>query len=76
MTRRDEKFEEAARFVVATQQGSVSMIQRKFEVGFNRAARIMDQLEAAGIVGAASGSKPRQVLIHTEYELEQMLHNF
>ena len=52
------------------------MIQRKFEVGFNRAARIMDQLEAAGIVGAASGSKPRQVLIHTEYELEQMLHNF
>ncbi|MBP7965584.1 MAG: DNA translocase FtsK 4TM domain-containing protein [Paludibacteraceae bacterium] len=76
VARRDEKFEETARFVVVTQQGSVSMIQRKFEVGFNRAARIMDQLEAAGIVGAASGSKPRQVLIHTEYELDQMLNNF
>ncbi|HQB69349.1 MAG TPA: DNA translocase FtsK [Paludibacteraceae bacterium] len=76
MSRRDEKFEEAARFVVATQQGSVSMLQRKFEIGFNRAARIMDQLEAVGVVGAASGSKPRQVLIHTEYELDQILQSF
>lgn len=73
MRKLDALFNDAAHWVVQSQQGSTSMIQRKFEVGFNRAARIMDQLEAAGIVGAAIGSKPRQVLVHTEYELADIL---
>ncbi len=72
-TKRDSLFEDVARFVVSTQQGSTSNIQRKFEIGFNRAGRIVDQLEAAGIVGPINGSKPRQVLIPTEYELEKLL---
>ncbi len=76
MHKLDALFTDAARWVVQSQQGSTSMIQRKFEVGFNRAARIMDQLEAAGIVGPVVGSKPRQVLVHTEYELEQILSTF
>jgi DNA segregation ATPase FtsK/SpoIIIE, S-DNA-T family len=58
---------------VNSQSGSTSMLQRKFNLGYNRAGRIMDQLEAAGIVGGASGSKPRDVLITTEYELEKHL---
>lgn len=76
MHKLDALFTDAAYLVVQSQQGSTSNIQRKFEVGFNRAARIMDQLEAAGIVGPAVGSKPRQVLVHTEYELQQILATF
>ena len=72
---RDQLFDDAARLVVLNQQGSTSMIQRKFSIGYNRAGRIMDQLEAAGIVGPVDGSKPRQVLIHDEYTLEQLLNN-
>lgn len=73
MSKRDPLFEEAARMIVATQQGSTSMIQRKFSIGYNRAGRIADQLEVAGIVGPSEGSKARQVLVQTEYELEQIL---
>ena len=69
----DELFEEAARLVVSTQQGSTSSIQRKFSIGYNRAGRIMDQLEAAGIVGSADGSKPRQVFFTDTYSLEKFL---
>lgn len=70
---RDPLFEEAARLVVNSQQGSTSSIQRRFSIGYNRAGRIMDQLEAAGIVGPFEGSKARQVLIQDEYSLEQIL---
>ena len=73
LSKRDKMFDECARLVVNSQSGSTSMLQRKFNLGYNRAGRIMDQLEAAGIVGAASGSKPRDVLIKTEYELDQHL---
>lgn len=69
----DEMFEDAARVVVMNQMGSTSMIQRKFSIGYNRAGRIMDQLEAAGIVGPSEGSKARHVLIQDEYSLEQLL---
>lgn len=69
----DEFFEDAARLVVATQQGSTSMIQRRLKLGFNRAGRIMDQLEHTGIVGQNEGSKARQVLFTDEIELEQFL---
>jgi S-DNA-T family DNA segregation ATPase FtsK/SpoIIIE len=58
------------------QQGSTSLIQRKLSIGYNRAGRIIDQLEAAGIVGPFEGSKARQVLISDEYSLEQFLKNF
>jgi S-DNA-T family DNA segregation ATPase FtsK/SpoIIIE len=58
------------------QMGSTSMIQRKFSIGYNRAGRIMDQLEAAGVVGPSEGSKARQVLIQDEYSLEQLLKSF
>lgn len=70
---RDEKFEDAARVMVLHQQGSTSLIQRKLKLGYNRAGRIMDQLEAAGIVGPFEGSKARQVLIPDDYSLEQLL---
>ena len=73
MSKRDPYFEEVARYVVASQMGSTSNIQRKYEIGFNRAGRIMDQLEVAGIVGPARGSKPREVLLTTEMELENLL---
>ncbi len=73
LSKRDPMFEEAARLVVAHQQGSTSLIQRKFSIGYNRAGRIMDQLEAAGIVGPFEGSKARQVLIPDDYTLEQKL---
>jgi len=70
---RDELFDDAARIVVMNQTGSTSAIQRKFSIGYNRAGRIMDQLEAAGIVGQNEGSKARQVLMQDEYALEQLL---
>lgn len=73
LTRRDSLFDEVARYVVSSQLGSISNIQRNFEIGFNRAGKIVDQLEAAGIVGPQQGSKPREVLIQTEYELEKIL---
>lgn len=73
LSKKDSLFEEAARLVVIHQQGSTSLIQRKFSIGYNRAGRIMDQLEAAGIVGPSEGSKARQVMITDEYSLEQML---
>lgn len=69
----DPYFEEAARAIVLTQQGSTSMIQRRFSIGYNRAGRLMDQLEAAGIVGTAQGSKPRDVLIADENSLNTRL---
>ncbi|MDH5610200.1 MAG: DNA translocase FtsK, partial [Cyclobacteriaceae bacterium] len=70
---RDALFEEAARIIVIHQQGSTSLIQRKMKLGYNRAGRIIDQLEAAGIVGPFEGSKAREVLIRDEYSLEQLL---
>ena len=70
---RDPLFDEAARLIVVHQQGSTSLIQRKFSIGYNRAGRLMDQLEAAGIVGATQGSKPRDVFIADEYSLEKLL---
>ncbi len=73
MSQRDSMFEDAARLVVLNQSGSTSMIQRKFSIGYNRAGRIMDQLEAAGIVGPQDGSKGRQVLVMDEAQLERIL---
>jgi S-DNA-T family DNA segregation ATPase FtsK/SpoIIIE len=67
----DENFVDAARLVVSNQHGSTSMIQRKMQLGYNRAGRIMDQLEKLGIVGPANGSKPREVLMFTNDELER-----
>ena len=69
----DQFFEEAAHAIVISQQGSTSMIQRRFSIGYNRAGRLMDQLEAAGIVGAQQGSKPREVLITDENTLNELL---
>lgn len=71
----DSLFEEAARSVVSSQQGSTSMIQRRYSIGYNRAGRLMDQLEKAGIVGAAQGSKPREVLISDENQLNTLLNS-
>jgi S-DNA-T family DNA segregation ATPase FtsK/SpoIIIE len=70
---RDELFEEAARIIVQNQQGSTSLLQRRLKLGYNRAGRIIDQLEAAGIVGHFEGSKAREVKIPDEYTLEQFL---
>ncbi|MCC8186386.1 MAG: DNA translocase FtsK [Bacteroides sp.] len=75
MTRLDPMFEDAARLVVIHQQGSTSLIQRKFSIGYNRAGRIMDQLEKAGIVGPSEGSKARQVMCVDENDLEMRLNN-
>lgn len=75
MSNLDPLFDDAARMIVASQQGSTSMIQRKFSIGYNRAGRLMDQLEKAGIVGAAQGSKPREVLCVDETDLEMRLNN-
>lgn len=73
LSQRDPLFDEAARLVVSTQQGSTSSIQRRFSIGYNRAGRIMDQLENAGIVGPFEGSKARQVLIQDEASLNRIL---
>lgn len=72
---RDALFEEAARLIVSHQQGSTSLIQRKLKLGYNRAGRLIDQLEAAGIVGSFEGSKAREVLIKDEMSLEQLLNS-
>ncbi|MEY4260502.1 MAG: hypothetical protein RL656_1475, partial [Bacteroidota bacterium] len=69
----DDMLEDAARLIVSNKQGSTSMIQRRLRLGYNRAGRIMDQLESLGIVGAADGSKPREVLFYDEQELEKYL---
>jgi S-DNA-T family DNA segregation ATPase FtsK/SpoIIIE len=72
---RDALFEEAAKLIVMHQQGSTSLIQRKLKLGYNRAGRLIDQLEAAGVVGCFEGSKAREVLIKDEMSLEQLLNN-
>ena len=72
---RDDMFDEAARLIVRHQQGSTSLIQRKLKLGYNRAGRLIDQLEAAGIVGPFEGSKAREVLVQDEYSLEQLLNS-
>lgn len=76
LSKRDPMFEDAARVVVANQSGSTSLIQRRFSIGYNRAGRIIDQLEAAGIVGPFEGSKARQVLVADELQLEGVLNQF
>ena len=73
LSERDAMFDDAARLIISHQQGSTSLIQRKMKLGYNRAGRIIDQLEAAGIVGPFEGSKARDVLISDEYSLEQKL---
>jgi S-DNA-T family DNA segregation ATPase FtsK/SpoIIIE len=72
---RDPLFEDAARLIVSAQQGSTSLIQRRMKLGYNRAGRLMDQLESAGIVGPSQGSKPREVLYKTDAELYDFLQN-
>lgn len=71
-TERDPMFDEAARFIVQRQVGSTSLLQRKFNIGYNRAGRLMDQMEAAGIIGPVNGSKPRNILVDS-ISLEQIL---
>jgi S-DNA-T family DNA segregation ATPase FtsK/SpoIIIE len=73
LSERDALFEEAAKLIVMHQQGSTSLIQRKLKLGYNRAGRLIDQLEAAGVVGPFEGSKAREVLIKDDYTLEQLL---
>ena len=70
---RDPLFEDAARLFVLHQQGSTSLLQRKLKLGYNRAGRLTDQLEVAGIVGPSEGSKARKVLIEDEYALEKLI---
>ena len=72
----DPMFAEAARLIVVNQSGSTSLIQRKFAIGYNRAGRLMDQLEAVGIVGKADGSKPRPVLVADEVQLDRILETY
>jgi S-DNA-T family DNA segregation ATPase FtsK/SpoIIIE len=72
----DERFEEAAKMVVINQRGSTSDLQRRLGMGYAKAGRVMDQLEAAGVVGPQEGSKPRQVLISSLDELEKVLEAF
>ena len=72
---RDQLFREAAEVIVAAQQGSASLLQRKLKLGYNRAGRLIDQLEAAGIVGPFEGSKARQVLVSDLVALNQLLDN-
>ena len=75
MAHLDPLFDDAARLIVMNQSGSTSLIQRKFAIGYNRAGRLMDQLEKAGVVGTAMGSKPREVLIQDENSLNNLLSN-
>lgn len=75
MSKLDPLFEESAKLIVTTQLGSTSLIQRKFSIGYNRAGRIMDQLERAGIIGEANGSKPREVLCKDGIELTEKIQN-
>ncbi len=75
MNDKDALFEDAARLIVASQSGSTSLLQRRMKLGYNRAGRLMDQLEAAGIVGPTQGSKPRDVLVKTEADLMEYLNN-
>ena len=75
LSKRDKLFEDAARLIVINQQGSTSMIQRKLAIGYNRAGRIMDQIEAAGIVGPAQGSKPRDVYFMDEISLNEIFNS-
>ena len=70
---RDEFFEEAAHLVVRHQQGSVSLLQRRLKVGYSRAARLIDELEAVGVVGPFDGSKAREVLVENDQQLENIL---
>ncbi len=73
---KDPLFEDAARLIVASQVGSTSLLQRRMKLGYNRAGRLMDQLEAAGVVGGNQGSKAREVLVKTEADLQQMLDSY
>jgi len=73
LSNKDALFNDAARIVVSHQQGSTSLVQRKLKLGYNRAGRLIDQLEAAGIVGPFEGSKARSVLVKDEHSLEQLL---
>lgn len=72
---RDSLFEDAAKVIVSNQIGSTSLLQRRMKLGYNRAGRLMDQLEAAGIVGPNQGSKAREVLVKTDHELQEILDN-
>ena len=73
---KDPLFEDAARLIVASQVGSTSLLQRRMKLGYNRAGRLMDQLEAAGVVGGNQGSKAREVFVKTEADLQQMLDSY
>jgi S-DNA-T family DNA segregation ATPase FtsK/SpoIIIE len=73
LTERDKMFDDAAKLVVQFQQGSASFLQRKLKLGYNRAGRIVDQLEAAGVIGPFEGSKAREVLIRDMAQLEEIL---
>jgi S-DNA-T family DNA segregation ATPase FtsK/SpoIIIE len=75
LSERDSLFNDAARMIVQNQVGSTSLLQRRMKLGYNRAGRLMDQLEAAGIVGPSQGSRPRDVLVKTDAELQQLLDN-
>ena len=76
MKQLDEHFEECARLVVSMKRGSTSDLQRRLGMGYAKAGRVMDQLEAAGIVGPQNGAKPREVLVKDTDELEQILSHF